>query len=124
MHGVAIDPLPGASLVVRLGLGADEADVEDTGADECSGNISTIVPRGRVCLESRCNSSRRSAARSRRRSTLTVSGHSPTHLTEVELEEEMRDFADVGFREEAADTVDEERPRESDEGLLVNPAVV
>jgi hypothetical protein len=36
----------------------------------------------------------------------------------------MRDFADVGFREEAADTVDEERLRESNEGLLLNAVVV
>ena len=48
--------------------------------------------------------------RSRRQATLTVSGWSSTHLTEAELEEEMRDFVDVGFRKEVADAVDAERP--------------
>jgi len=31
-------------------------------------------------------------------------------LTEEELEDEMRDIADLGLREEAAETVDEEHP--------------
>jgi hypothetical protein len=55
-----------------------------------------------------------------RRATLTVSGHFSSHLTGVELEEES---ADVGFMEEAADTVEEERPR-SKEGVLSNPVVI
>lgn len=54
-----------------------------------------------------------------RRAALTVSGHFSSHLSEVELEE----IADVGFREEAADTVEEERPRSKEE-VLFNPAVV
>jgi hypothetical protein len=130
-HGVAINsfprtecPPPEVALVVRIGLGADEADIEDTGSDEYSGNISTIAPRGRVSLESPRNPSRLSATRSRRRATLTVSGHCSTHLTEAELEEELRDFADVSFREEIADTVDEERPRQSKEEVLLNPVVI
>jgi hypothetical protein len=56
--------------------------------------------------------------RSRRRATLTVSGQSSTHLTEAEPEEDMRDFVDVGFRKEVADTVDAERPW-SKEGVSV-----
>jgi hypothetical protein len=40
-----------------------------------------------------------------------VSRRSSTRLTGAELEEETRDFVDVGFKEEAADTVEEERPR-------------
>jgi hypothetical protein len=36
----------------------------------------------------------------------------------------MRDFAVVGLREEDADTVDEERPRESKEEVLSNPVEI
>ena len=104
-----------------MGLGAGEADVEDTGPDEYSGNMSTIAPLGRASL---CDSSRRSATRSRRQAILTVSRRPSTHFTEAELEEEMRDFAVVGLREEDADTVDEERPRESREEVLFNPVEI
>jgi hypothetical protein len=52
--------------------------------------------------------------RSRRQANLTVSRRSSTHLTEAELVEEMRDFAEASLREEAVDTVDEERPRRSE----------
>jgi hypothetical protein len=105
-------------LVIRMGLGADEADVEDTAPDECSGNIS---PSGRASL---CDSSRRSAKRSRRQAILTVSMCPSTHFTEAELDEEMRDFAVVGLREEVADTVDDERPHESKGEVLLNPVEV
>jgi len=47
-----------------------------------------------------------------------------THFTEAELEEEMRDFAVVGLREEVADTVDDERPYESKGEILLNPVEV
>jgi hypothetical protein len=40
-------------------------------------------------------------------------------LTEAELEDEMRDMADLGLREEAAETVDEEQVRLSDGGSPV-----
>jgi hypothetical protein len=36
----------------------------------------------------------------------------------------MRDFAVVGLREEVADTVDEERPRESQEEVVLNPVEI
>ena len=123
MRGVAIDSLPSseAALVIRMGLGTDEADVEDTGPDEYSGNISTMAPLGRASL---CDSSCRSATRSRRQAIVTVSRRPSAHFTEAELEEEMRDFAVVGLREEVADTVDEERPRESKEEVLLNPVEV
>ena len=98
---------------MRMGLGADEADVKDTGPDECSGNTSTML--GRASLR---DSSRRSATRSRRQAILTVSRRPSIHFTEAELEEEMRDFAFVGLREEVEVTVDEERARESREELL------
>jgi len=128
VRGVAIDSLPRTkgtfsevALVIRMALGADEADVEDTGTDKCSGSISTMASSGRASL---CDSSRRSATRSRRQAILTVSRRPSAHFTEAELEEEMRDFAVVGLREEVADTVDEERPRESKEEVLLNPVEI
>lgn len=62
--------------------------------------------------------------RSRRQATLTVSRRSSTHLTGPELEEDTRDFVDVSFREDAADTVEEERPRWSREGAFSEPALI
>ena len=96
------------SSAVRIDLGADEADFEDTARGVCSGNMSTIAPRACASLEPLCISSVRSAMRSRRQATLTVSRRSSTHFTGAELED---DFVDVGFKEEAADAVEEERPR-------------
>ena len=55
---------------------------------------------------------------------MTVSRRPSAHFTEAELEEEMRDFAVVGLREEVADTVDKERPRESKEEVLLNPVEI
>lgn len=98
---------------MRMGLGAGEAGVKYSGPDECS---CTTAPSGRGSL---CDSSCRSATRSRRQAILTVSRRPSTHLTEAELEE-MCDFAVVGLRDEVADTVDEERPRESKEEILLD----
>jgi hypothetical protein len=124
LHGVAAGLLLGilcpstkVSSTARDVVGADRANFEDNVRDECPGNTSTIAPRGRTSFESLCLSSHRSETHSRRQATLTVSRRSPTHLTEAEPEE-LRDFAEVGFREEAAETVDEEGMWHSGERIL------
>ena len=83
-----------------------EVAFDDTGPDDFSRRTSATLARERAPVESRCVPSRRS----RRQATRTVSKRSSTHLTEAELEDEMRDIADPGLREEAAETVDEEHP--------------
>jgi len=55
---------------------------------------------------------------------LTVSSRPSIHFTEAEPEEEMRDFADVGLREETAEVVEEERPREPKEEVSLSPVEI
>lgn len=81
-------------------------DFDNTGRKDVSKRTSGTLALERALVESRCVPS----LRSRRQATRTVSKRSSTHLAEAELEDEMRDTADLGLREEAAETVDEEQP--------------
>jgi hypothetical protein len=90
-------------------------DFDHARRDDVSRRTSETLAVERAPGESRCVPSRRS----RRQATRTVSKRSSTHLTEAELEDEMRDMADLGLREEAAETVDEEQVRLSDGGSPV-----
>src|SRR6266850_1469651 len=71
LRGVAIDSFSGVmypytevSSAARIGLGTDDADLDVTGRDVCSGDMSTIAPRVCTSLELPCVSTVRSTMRS------------------------------------------------------------